>query len=70
MVADTHWARVWVSIYYDLQFAGLYRQHAKLDAHVLARPAAFTKVTDEAHWHVLQRTGWTDLAHEIRMIFG
>lgn len=28
---------------------------AKLGAKILASPAAFTKATGEAHWHVLQR---------------
>ncbi|MEM9470338.1 MAG: carbon-nitrogen hydrolase family protein [Pseudomonadota bacterium] len=55
IVADTPWARVGLSICYDLRFAALYRQLAKAGAQVLATPAAFTRVTGEAHWHVLQR---------------
>lgn len=55
IVADTPWARLGLSICYDLRFAALYRQLAKMGAQVLATPAAFTKVTGEAHWHVLQR---------------
>ncbi|MGI9513352.1 MAG: carbon-nitrogen hydrolase family protein, partial [Anderseniella sp.] len=55
IVADTPWARIGLSICYDLRFASLYRQLAKAGAQVLATPAAFTKVTGKAHWHVLQR---------------
>ncbi len=55
VVADTPWAPVGLSICYDLRFASLYRKLAKAGAQVLATPAAFTRVTGEAHWHVLQR---------------
>ncbi len=55
IVADTPWARIGLSICYDLRFASLYRTLAKAGAQVLATPAAFTRVTGEAHWHVLQR---------------
>ncbi len=44
-----------LSICYDLRFAGLYRTYAQAGAGVLAIPAAFTKLTGEAHWHVLIR---------------
>jgi len=55
IVADTPWARIGLTICYDLRFAALYRRLAMAGAEVLATPAAFTKVTGEAHWHVLQR---------------
>ena len=38
-----------------LRFAALYRKLAKSGASILAVPAAFTKVTGEAHWHILNR---------------
>ena len=44
-----------LSICYDIRFPHLYRAYAKAGAQMLAAPAAFTKVTGEAHWHVLQR---------------
>lgn len=44
-----------LSICYDLRFPHLYRAYAKAGAEMLATPAAFTRVTGEAHWHVLQR---------------
>ena len=44
-----------LSICYDLRFPQLYRTHAHAGAVVLSAPAAFTRQTGEAHWHVLQR---------------
>lgn len=46
---------VGLSICYDLRFAALYRAYGQAGAEILATPAAFTKMTGEAHWHVLQR---------------
>ncbi|MEZ5840074.1 MAG: carbon-nitrogen hydrolase family protein [Hyphomicrobiales bacterium] len=55
VVADLPWGRLGFSICYDLRFAYLYRTLAKAGAHFLTSPAAFTRQTGEAHWHVLQR---------------
>jgi predicted amidohydrolase len=44
-----------LSICYDIRFPHLYRAYAQEGAEMLAAPAAFTRVTGEAHWHVLQR---------------
>ncbi len=44
-----------MSTCYDLRFPHLYRTLAKAGADVLAVPAAFTKKTGQAHWHVLNR---------------
>ena len=44
-----------LSVCYDLRFANLYRTYAQAGAEMLATPAAFTRMTGEAHWHVLQR---------------
>ncbi len=46
---------VGLSICYDIRFPQLYRAYAQAGAEMLAVPAAFTKVTGGAHWHVLQR---------------
>ena len=54
-VADTPWGRLGMTICYDLRFPQLYRALAQAGAEILAVPAAFTKVTGEAHWHVLNR---------------
>ena len=55
VVARTPWGGLGLSICYDLRFAPLYRQLARNGATMLAAPAAFTKETGEAHWHVLNR---------------
>jgi deaminated glutathione amidase len=44
-----------LSICYDLRFPSLYRAYAQAGAQMLAIPAAFTRMTGEAHWHVLTR---------------
>ena len=44
-----------LSICYDIRFPHLYRAYAQEGADMFAAPAAFTRVTGEAHWHVLQR---------------
>ena len=48
-------AAIGLSICYDLRFPLLFRKLAQAGAEILAIPAAFTKVTGEAHWHVLNR---------------
>ena len=46
---------VGLTVCYDLRFPELYRILAVKGARVIAIPAAFTKVTGEAHWEVLIR---------------
>ncbi|GAB5510019.1 MAG: carbon-nitrogen hydrolase family protein [Hyphomicrobiales bacterium] len=48
-------AKIGLGICYDLRFAGLFREQAQAGAHVLTMPAAFTRQTGEAHWHVMLR---------------
>lgn len=55
VVTDTPWGRLGMSVCYDLRFAYLYRSLAKAGADFLSIPAAFTRTTGRAHWHVLQR---------------
>ncbi|MBB6014760.1 putative amidohydrolase [Aquamicrobium lusatiense] len=43
------------AICYDLRFPQLFRAEALAGAQVLTVPAAFTRQTGEAHWHVLLR---------------
>ncbi len=52
---DLPWGRLGFSICYDLRFAHLYRALAQAGADFLTVPAAFTKTTGEAHWHILLR---------------
>jgi predicted amidohydrolase len=56
IVTDLPDARLGMSICYDVRFPQLYRALAKAGATLLAVPAAFTKQTGEAHWHVLLRS--------------
>jgi predicted amidohydrolase len=55
VIAPCAEGRIGLSICYDLRFAALYRAYAQAGAEMLATPAAFTRMTGEAHWHVLQR---------------
>ncbi|MFZ5609506.1 MAG: carbon-nitrogen hydrolase family protein [Pseudomonadota bacterium] len=55
VVAPTPWGLVGLTICYDLRFAGLYRHLAQAGARAIAVPAAFTRQTGAAHWHVLMR---------------
>lgn len=55
IVVAMPWGRLGLSICYDLRFPSLYRALAEGGADVLAVPAAFTKTTGEAHWHILLR---------------
>ncbi|MGQ7794288.1 carbon-nitrogen hydrolase family protein [Faunimonas sp. B44] len=55
VVAELPWCRLGVAICYDVRFPQLFRAQAHAGASVLTAPAAFTRQTGEAHWHVLQR---------------
>jgi len=55
VVAETPWGPVGMSVCYDLRFPQLYRTLAQRGAVFLSIPAAFTRTTGMAHWHVLQR---------------
>jgi predicted amidohydrolase len=55
VLVDTPLGCVGHSICYDLRFPQLYRDLAQAGAEVLVTPAAFTKKTGQAHWHVLNR---------------
>jgi predicted amidohydrolase len=56
IVADMPWGRLGLTICYDVRFPMLHRALAEAGASFLASPAAFTKQTGEAHWHVLLRS--------------
>jgi len=55
VVAATPFARIGLTICYDLRFPRLYRALAQAGAEVLTVPAAFTPVSGAAHWHALLR---------------
>ena len=54
-VVETPVGQLGLSICYDLRFAALYAALSDAGATVLAIPAAFTRPTGAAHWHVLMR---------------
>lgn len=55
VVADTPFAKIGMSICYDVRFAYLYRALAQSGAQVLLVPSAFSPVTGAAHWETLLR---------------
>lgn len=55
VVAATPWGGLGMSICYDLRFPEMYSQLARAGASILTVPAAFTRQTGEAHWHILLR---------------
>lgn len=48
-------ARLGFAVCYDMRFPLLFREEALAGAEILTAPAAFTRQTGEAHWHVLLR---------------
>ncbi len=54
-VVDTSVGKVGLSICYDLRFPALYQSLMMQGAQIITVPAAFTKTTGEAHWHILLR---------------
>ena len=55
VVAPLPWGGLGFSVCYDLRFPYLYRALAHAGASFLAVPAAFTRLTGEAHWVTLLR---------------
>ena len=55
VLTELPWGRLGLTICYDVRFAYLYRTLAQNGARFITVPSAFTKVSGEAHWHVLQR---------------
>lgn len=55
VAVDTPWARMGLSVCYDMRFPDLYRALTNAGATVLLVPAAFTVPTGRAHWHILLR---------------
>jgi predicted amidohydrolase len=55
VVVDTPLGKLGLAICYDLRFPDLFRTMSDAGATILAVPAAFTRPTGAAHWHVLLR---------------
>ena len=56
VLAPTPWGQLGLTVCYDLRFPYLYRTLAQAGASILTVPAAFTRTTGQAHWHVLLRS--------------
>lgn len=48
-------AKLGFAVCYDMRFPELFRAEALAGAEILTAPAAFTRQTGEAHWHILLR---------------
>jgi predicted amidohydrolase len=55
VLADTPFARIGMTVCYDVRFPHLYRHLAKAGAEVITVPAAFNHITGAAHWEILLR---------------
>jgi len=55
VAVDTRVGRLGLSICYDMRFPELYRRLFNERVEMVSVPAAFTRVTGEAHWEVLLR---------------
>lgn len=55
VVTDTPWAKMGLTICYDVRFPYLFRALAKQGAECITVPAAFAYTTGKDHWHVLLR---------------
>ena len=55
IIADTPFARIGMTVCYDVRFPHLHRRLAKAGAQILTVPAAFNHITGAAHWEVLRR---------------
>lgn len=55
VLVDAGGMRVGMGVCYDVRFPHLFRTYGHAGAVAITAPAAFTRQTGEAHWHVLQR---------------
>jgi predicted amidohydrolase len=55
VVAQLPWGGLGIATCYDMRFPEQYKALAMGGAKFLTAPSAFTKVTGEAHWHILLR---------------
>ncbi|UJF20075.1 carbon-nitrogen hydrolase family protein [Vibrio sp. SS-MA-C1-2] len=55
IVADTDFGKLGLSICYDVRFPQLYSLLREKNAKIITIPAAFTRVTGQAHWETLLR---------------
>jgi predicted amidohydrolase len=55
VLAETPFARIGMTVCYDVRFPALYRRLAQAGAQVITVPAAFNHITGAAHWETLLR---------------
>lgn len=55
VVAETSFAKIGMTVCYDVRFPALYRRLAQGGAQVITVPAAFNHITGAAHWETLLR---------------
>ena len=55
VLAETDFAKIGMTVCYDVRFAQLYRRLAQAGAQIITVPAAFNHITGAAHWEVLLR---------------
>lgn len=55
VVAETPFAKVGMTVCYDVRFPALYRRLAQGGAQIITVPAAFNHITGAAHWETLLR---------------
>ena len=56
VAVENELGKIGLTICYDIRFPNLYRKLAQAGAEIIVVPAAFTKVTGSAHWHILNRS--------------
>lgn len=54
-IEDTPVGRLGLTICYDIRFPALFEELGNRQCDCIAVPAAFTKLTGEAHWHIMLR---------------
>lgn len=55
VLAETPFAKIGMTVCYDVRFPHLYRRLAQAGAQIITVPAAFNHITGAAHWHILLR---------------
>ena len=56
VVVDTDFAKIGMSICYDLRFPEMFRIMAERGAKIICHPACFNTTTGAAHWDILMRS--------------
>ena len=56
VIANLPAVQLGMTVCYDVRFPDLFRTLAWAGAKIIAVPAAFTRITGEAHWHILLRS--------------